>query len=141
MHPLTRWAGLSTVILASCVEVDSLQISAGAPVTVAVRGRITDCGRAVVRAEVLLLIQQDLEQQSRPVNTRVGPVTTGSDGSYLLDASPSFAVPGPASMQLQVTAAGQSLEIPGGALEFRLGAPARDTTRFDADLGAERGTC
>jgi hypothetical protein len=44
-------------------------------------------------------------------------------------------------MQLEVTANGATEEIPGGTLELHLGAPPRDTTRFDADLGAERGTC
>jgi hypothetical protein len=55
--------------------------------------------------------------------------------------SPSFAVPGPADLQLRVTAGGLTQEITGGFLEFRLGVPPRDTTRFDADLGAERGSC
>jgi hypothetical protein len=129
------------LLTTACVDGGNLAISAGAPATAAVRGRITDCGQPVPGAEVLLAIQQDLNEQVRPVDARVGPVTTGRDGGYFLDLSPSFAVPGPASMQLVVTAGGVSREISGGTLEFRLGVPARDTARFDADLGVEQGTC
>jgi hypothetical protein len=125
----------------ACGEGGSLAISAGAPVTAAVRGRITDCGQPVPHAMVLLLVQQDLSEQTRPVDSRVGPVTTARDGAYFLNLSPSFAVPGPASIQLRISAAGVTQEIAGGTLEFRLGAPARDTMRLDADLGAERGSC
>jgi hypothetical protein len=127
--------------LLACVEGGNLAISAGAPVTAAVRGRITECGRAVPDAEVLLAVQQDLEEQARPVNIRSGPVTTGRDGGYFMDVSPSFAVPGPASMLLLVTTEGRTHQIDGGTLELRLGVPARDTARFDADLGSERGSC
>jgi hypothetical protein len=89
----------------------------------------------------MLAVQQDLDEQARPVDTRIGPQTTGQDGGFLFDVSPSFAVPGDASMQLQVTLQGVSREITGGTLEFRLGVPPRDTARFDADLGMEAGTC
>ena len=125
----------------ACGEGGSLEISVGAPVTGAVRGRITDCSRAVASAEVLLLVQQDVSEQVRPVHARIGPVTSTRDGSFFFDVSPSFAVPGPASMSLVVTAGGMTHQIPGGTLELRLGVPARDTARFDADLGSERGSC
>jgi hypothetical protein len=124
----------------SC-EVGFLAISAGAPVTVVVRGRLTDCGRSVTGASVILVVQQDLNQQTRPVNTRIGPHTTTRDGDFLFDVSPPFAVPGAASMQLEVTVNGIIDTIPGGILELSMGVPARDTARFNADLGAERGTC
>jgi hypothetical protein len=58
-----------------------------------------------------------------------------------VEVGPAFAVPGPASVQVQVTAAGATREIPGGTLELRLGQPARDTTRIDVDVGLERGAC
>jgi hypothetical protein len=141
MPRLNASAGLALLSLGACVEGGNLAISAGAPVTAAVQGRISDCGKAVASAEVLLTVEQDLEGQARPVNARIGPVTTGRNGGYLLDVSPSFAVPGPADMTLRVTSEGATQEIPGGTLELRLGEPARDTTRFDVDLGAERGTC
>jgi hypothetical protein len=127
--------------LLGCVEGGNLAISAGAPVTAVVQGRITDCGRPVSSAEVVLQVQQDRQEQARPVDTRIGPVTTTREGEYLIEVGPSFAVPGPASMQLQVTAGGVTQEVPGGTLELRLGQPPRDTTRFDADLGTERGAC
>jgi hypothetical protein len=124
----------------ACGEGGSLAISAGAPVSAAVRGRITDCGRPVPSANVLLAVQQDLDQ-ARPVDARIGPHTTAKEGHFFFEVSPPFAVPGSASMQLQVTVDGITDTIAGGTLEFRLGAPPRDTARFDADLGVERGTC
>jgi hypothetical protein len=133
--------GCLSMSVLGCVEGGNLAISAGAPVTAAVQGRITDCGRPVSSAEVILSVQQNRVEQVRPVNARIGPVTTTGEGTYLIEVSPPFAVPGPASMQLQVTANGVTRQIPGGTLELRLGHPARDTTRFDADLGTERGVC
>ncbi len=144
MHRLTAVAcrgGPVLLTLAACVEGGSLAVSAGAPVTAAVQGRITDCARAIAGAEVVLQVRQDRPEQARPVDTRIGPVATSRDGSYLIEVSPSFAVPGPADLQLRVTAGGATQEIAGGSLEFRLGVTPRDTTRFDADLGAERGSC
>ena len=135
---LLAWLSLG---IAGCVDGGNLFISAGAPIAGAVRGRITECGQAVPNVEVVIVIQQDLSEQARPVNTRIGPVTTARDGGYLIGASPSFAVPGPANLQLEVTSGGFIHEITGGTLEFRLGTPARDTARFDADLGTERGSC
>jgi hypothetical protein len=132
---------LTLGLLACVAEGGSLAISAGAPVTAAVRGHITDCGEAVSNASVLLVVQQDLQGQARPVDTQIGPVTTTQDGAYAFHISPSFAVPGPANMQLEVTTGGTTDEIEGGTLEFRMGTPARDTARFDVDLGNRRRAC
>jgi hypothetical protein len=141
MRAATFWsAGLLCLGFADC-EVTNLFISTGAPVGAVVRGRITFCGTAVSGAEVVLLVQQNQPEQSRPVDSRIGPVTTSRDGKYLVNVGPSFAVPGPASMQLRITSGGETREIPGATLELRMGQPPGDTTRFDADLGAERGGC
>jgi hypothetical protein len=125
----------------SCVEGGNLAISAGAPVTAALQGRITRCAEPVSGAEVLVLLQQDQPGQARPVDSRSGPVITNRDGTYLIELSPPFAVPGSASVQLRVSSDGVIEEIPGRTLELRLGVPARDTTRFDVDLGVERREC
>jgi hypothetical protein len=123
------------------VEGDSLAISAGSPVTGALEGRITRCAEPVAGAEVLVLMQQAQPGQARPVDARIGPVTTTRDGRYLIELSPAFAVPGAASVQLRVTSDGSIQDIPGRTLELRLGVPASDTTRFDADLGVEQRQC
>lgn len=123
-----------------CVEGGSLAISVGAPVAGAVEGRITDCGRAVSGAEVVLRVQQDERHQARPVDVEVGPVTTSRDGWYVVEVGPAFAVPGAARVQLQAVN-GVSLELDGPNLSFTLGFPPRDTVRFDADVGLHRGTC
>jgi hypothetical protein len=133
--------GLLFFLVAACVDGGNLAISAGAPVTAAVQGRLTNCGQPVPNVEVVLDIQQDLDQQARPVDIRIGPHTTSRDGRFLFEVSPLFAVPGPASMQLQVTANGVTETVSGGTLEFRLGTLPRDTTRFDVDLQVELGTC
>ncbi len=122
-------------------EGGSLAVSAGAPVSAAVRGRITNCGEPVPDASVLLLVQQDLQEQARPVDTQLGPVTTTHDGAYAFEISPSFAVPGPASMALRVTTGGITDSIEGGTLEFRIGIPARDTARFDVDIASRHRAC
>jgi hypothetical protein len=44
-------------------------------------------------------------------------------------------------MQLEVTAGGTTDVVEGGTLEFSIGTPARDTARFDVDLGNRRGGC
>ena len=129
------------LFMATGCEVAYLAISTGAPVTVAVRGVVTNCGEAVANASVLLMVQQDLQGQTRPVDTQIGPVTTTPNGRYAFDVSPSFAVPGAASMQLEVTTGGTTDLIEGGTLEFSMGSPARDTARFDVDLGNRRGGC
>jgi hypothetical protein len=125
----------------SCGEDGSLAISAGAPVTAVVRGTITDCGRPVANAEVQLHVQQDEPEQVRPVDVRIGPVTTSRSGTYIADVGAPFAVPGPASVELRITTGGVTKDISGGTLQLQLGQPVRDTTRIDADLGAEREVC
>jgi hypothetical protein len=124
-----------------CVEGGTLAISAGAPVAAAVRGTVTDCGVPLAGAEIVLRVRQDEPGQARPVDARIGPVTTSREGRYLIEVSPAFAVPGRASVQLRVTAGGVTRELPRGTLELRLGLPARDTVRLDADLGQERRVC
>lgn len=134
-------AGVLNLSALGCVEGGDLAVSAGAPATAVVQGTISDCGTPVASAEVVLQVQQDEPGQARPVDANIGPVTTSREGRYIVEVGPAFAVPGPASVQLRVTVSGVSQEIPGGTLELRLGRPARDTTRLDADLGAERGMC
>jgi hypothetical protein len=125
-----------------CVEGGSLAVSAGAPVTAVVRGTITDCGIPIAGADVELRVQQDQPGQARPVDARIGPVTTSGEGRYLIEVAPAFAVPGPAGVQLRVTPeAGATQQVAVGALELRIGRPARDTTRINVDLGEERGAC
>jgi hypothetical protein len=125
-----------------CVEGGNLAVSAGAPVTAVVRGTITDCGIPLGGAEVVLRVQQDEPEQARPVDAWIGPVTTSSQGKYLIEVGPAFAVPGPASVQLRVTPeTGASQEVSGGTVELRIGRPARDTARVNVDLGEERGAC
>jgi hypothetical protein len=123
-----------------CVEIENLAISAGAPVTVAVRVRITDCGHPVSGAEVVLRVQQDEPYQTHPVDVEVGPAMTDGHGKYVVEIEPAFAVPGPARVELR-SVNGVALELPGPQLSFTLGSPPRDTARFDADLGSYRGTC
>jgi hypothetical protein len=125
-----------------CVEGGDLALSAGAPVTAAVRGTIVQCGAPISGAAVLLLVQQADIGQARPVDARIGPATTNSRGKYLIEVGPSFAVPGPALVRLQVTPPGGSLkELPADTLVFNLGLPARDTLRLDVDLGTPAGVC
>jgi hypothetical protein len=95
----------------------------------------------VVGADVLLLVQQDRPEQSRPVDARFGPVVTSREGKYVVEISPASAVPGAATFQLRVNGDGRTQDIPGGTLDLQLGVPARDTTRFDVDLGVELGQC
>ncbi len=142
-----RHAGKGLLLLLSwavgtvgCVEGGSLAISAGAPVSSAIEGRITDCGRPLSGADVVLRVQQDEPHQARPVDVEVGPVTTNRDGRYVVEVGPAFAVPGAARVQLQAVN-GVSLELDGPKLSFRLGFPPRDTARFDADVGLHRGSC
>lgn len=141
-----RKSDLLIVILSigacGCEEGGSLAVSAGAPVTAVVQGTIRDCGQPVAGAQVELQVQQDEPEQARPVDARIGPVTTSREGGYVVEVGPAFAIPGEASVLLRVTPSrGVTQEIPGGTLELRLGQPARDTTRLDADLGLERGVC
>jgi hypothetical protein len=125
-----------------CVEGGSLAVSAGAPVTAVVQGAITDCGIPIAGADVELRVRQDQPGQARPVDARIGPVTTSGEGRYLIEVAPAFAVPGPAGVQLRVTPeGGATQQVAVGALELRIGRPARDTTRINVDLGEERGAC
>ena len=126
----------------ACGEGGDLALSAGAPVSAAVGGTITKCGMPVPEAEVALLVHQAAPEQARPVDTQIGPVTTDRHGEYVAEVAPAFAVPGPASVRLRVTEpGGPTREAPGGTVEFRLGRPARDTVRVDADLGVLAGRC
>lgn len=110
--------------------------------TAAVRGTVTDCGIPLAGADVVLRVRQDEPGQARPVDARIGPITTSREGRYLIEVSPAFAVPGLASVQLQVTPeGGATQQVTAGTLELRIGRPARDTTRINADLGEERGEC
>jgi hypothetical protein len=125
-----------------CVEGGNLAVSAGAPVTAVVRGTVTDCGIPLAGAEVVLRVQQDEPEQARPVDARIGPVVTSSQGKYLVEVGPAFAIPGQASVQLRVTPeSGTTQEISAGTLQLRIGWPARDTARVNVDLGEERGAC
>jgi hypothetical protein len=131
-------AGLLLLNGLSCVaDGSNLAVSGGAPVMAAVAGRVSDCGRPVEGAQVLLKVQQNSPEQARPVDAQIGPVTTDHDGQYLIEVSPAFAVPGRAEVQLQVN----SLEVREASLEFRLGLPPRDTLVLNTDLGVHRGTC
>ena len=134
-------AGSLSIAAPGCVEGGNLAVSAGAPVTGALEGKITRCGDPVAGAQILVLVQQDQPEQARPVDARIGPVTTSRSGEYLVEVAPAFAVPGLATVQLRVTADGITQDIPGKTLELRLGLPARDTTQFDADLGVELRQC
>ena len=129
------FVGIVSSGVLACGEVELLAISAGAPVTGVVEGAVTECGAPVPEAEVVLLLQQPKPGQTRPVNARIGPVTTDRQGEYLVEVGPAFALPGPALVRLRVTPpGGPTLELPGGVLELSLGSPARDTTRIDAEL-------
>jgi len=125
-----------------CVEGGDLAISAGAPVTGAVRGTVTRCGIPVPETDVRIHVVQAESGQARPVDTRVGPVTTDRSGRYVVEVGPSFAVPGPATVSLLVSAPNApDQELPGATLELRLGTPPVDTIRLDADLGLLVGSC
>ena len=126
--------------LSACGEVTFLAISAGAPVAGVVHGVITFCGKPVKSPELHLRVQQNRPEQAHPVDARIGPFTGNRDGSYLVEVGPSFAVPGPATVQLEVTSARMD-SVALGTLQFTLGTPAHDTLRLDADLGRLHGTC
>jgi hypothetical protein len=128
------------VTISACGEVTFLAISVGAPVAGVVRGVITFCGKAVASPELHLRVQQDRPEQAHPVDARIGPFTGNRDGSYLVEVGPSFAVPGPATVQLEVTSARMD-SVALGTLQFTLGTPAHDTLRLDADLGIHHGSC
>ncbi len=133
-------AGPLLLATSACGEVSFLAISAGAPVTGAVRGVITFCGKPVPFPELRLRVQQDRPEQARPVDAHIGPFTGNRDGSYLVEFDPGFAVPGPATVQLEVASAGRD-SVAQGTLQFTLGTPAHDTLRLDADLGMQSMSC
>ena len=125
-----------------CGEGGDFAISAGAPVSAAVEGTITDCGTPVAEAEVVLIVHQAEPGQARPVDTQVGPSTTDGRGGYLVEVAPAFAVPGRASVRLRVIPPGGApQEFPERTLDLVLGQPPRDTLRLDADLGRSTGRC
>ena len=125
-----------------CGEGGDLALSAGAPVTGAVVGTITDCGTPIPGAAVVLLVQQAESAQARPVDTQSGAVTTDRRGEYFIEVAPAFAVPGPAHVRLLVTPPGGAVqELPGGTVELGLVEPPRDTLRLDADLGLAARLC
>ena len=143
VDPMTLFKSLVSVPLfltISACEVTFLAISAGAPVAGVVHGVITFCGKAVASPELQLRVRQDRPEQAHPVDTRIGPFTGNRDGSYLVEVGPSFAVPGPATIQLEVTSARMD-SVALGTLQFTLGTPAHDTLRLDADLGIHHGSC
>jgi hypothetical protein len=94
----------------------------------------------VASPELRLRVQQDRPEQARPVDSRIGPFTGNRDGSYLVEIGPSFAVPGPATVQLDVASAGMN-GVAQGTLHFTLGTPAKDTLRLDADIGIHQRSC
>jgi hypothetical protein len=126
--------------ICACGEVTFLAISAGAPVSGVVHGIITFCSKPVPSPELQLRVQQNRPEQARPVDARIGPFTGNPDGSYMVEVGPSFAVPGPATVQLEVTSARMD-SVALGTLNFTLGTPAHDSLRLDADLGVQQGSC
>jgi hypothetical protein len=133
-------SGWLLLAISGCVEGGNLAVSAGAPVAGAVRGFITLCGHPVASPELQLRVQQHRPEQARPVDSRIGPITGNRDGSYLVEITPSFAVPGPATVQLDVASAGID-RVAQGTLLFTLGTPAKDTLRLDGDIGIQHGSC
>jgi hypothetical protein len=111
-------------------------------VTAAVDGTITRCGVPVSDAEVVLRVQQDDIGQARPVDTQVGPVATDGGGRYVVTLSPSFAIPGPATVALQVTPQGGALqELTVATVQMTLGEPPRDTLHLSGDVGLATRAC
>jgi hypothetical protein len=142
-HPRIALAALCCVApgVSGCEEGLFLSVSAGAPVTVAIRGQVTDCGTPVSGADIVLRVIQDQSGQARPVDESVGPVRTDRGGRYLLEAGPAFAVPGVAQGQLLISAGTLSRATMEFTLRLEMGLPAQDTMRVDTDLGRERGVC
>jgi hypothetical protein len=140
-HATLSVLGTLSIAGLGCGEVGDLAVSAGAPVIAAVQGTITDCGTSVSRAEVSVLVDQAEPGQALPVHAEIGPVPTDAHGTYSLEVSPAFAVPGPAVARLRVSApGGAGHEFPSGTLQFSLG-QAQDTLRLDGDVGVATGTC
>jgi hypothetical protein len=137
-------AGLAVllVMIAGCVEGGDLAVSAGAPVSAAVRGTVLECGRPVANVGVAVHLRQAEPGQARPVDQRIGPVVTDAGGGYLIEVEPAFAIPGAATVALLVTLPdGAPHELAGAPIELHLGTPPRDTLRLDADVGLAVGGC
>jgi hypothetical protein len=135
---------IAASLTSGCIagEATDLAISAGAPVTAAVDGTITRCGIPVSDAAVVLRVRQDDVGQARPVDTQIGPVTTDGGGRYLVTISPSFAIPGPATVELQVTPPGGAVQgLTGATVQMALGEPPRDTLHLSADVGLATRAC
>jgi hypothetical protein len=130
------------LMLAGCVEGGDLAVSAGAPVSAAVRGTVLECGRALPNVGVAVRLRQSEPGQARPVDQRIGPVVTDARGGYLIEVEPAFAIPGAATVALLVTLPdGAPHELSGATIELHLGTPPRDTLRLDADVGLAAGAC
>jgi hypothetical protein len=135
---------IAVSLTSGCIagEATDLAISAGAPVTAAVDGTITRCGVPISDAAVVLRVRQDDMGQARPVDTQVGPVSTDGGGRYLATISPAFAIPGPATVELQVTPqGGEPQALTGATVEMALGEPPRDTLHLSADVGLATRAC
>jgi hypothetical protein len=136
-----RLAGLLAA-LTGCIEGGDLAVSAGAPVSGAVRGTVLECGRPVANVGVSVHLRQSESGQARPVDQRIGPVVTDARGGYVIGVEPPFAIPGAATVALVVTLTdGAPHELAGATLELELGTPPRDTLRLDADVGLATGGC
>jgi hypothetical protein len=139
-----RRAGMALVLatVTGCIEGGDLAVSAGAPVSGAVRGTVLECGRPVPNVGVVVRVQQSEPDQARPVDQRFGPVVTDPHGGYVVEVEPAFAIPGAATVTLQVTLPdGAPHELSGATLDLQLGTPARDTVRLDVDVGLAAGAC
>ena len=141
-HASPALIGLASLACLGCVEGGDLAISAGAPVTGAVRGTVFRCGIPVPSAEVAVHVVQAESDRHGGSTPGSAPVTTDRAGGYVVEVGPAFAVPGPATVSLLVTGPGATTqELPGATLELRLGTPPVDTLRLDADLGRATGAC
>jgi len=143
-HHARRQVRLAAVsaLLAGCIEGGDLAVSAGAPVSGAVRGTVLVCGRPVPNVGVAVHLRQSESGQARPVDQQIGPVVTDADGGYLIEVEPPFAIPGSATVALVVTLTdGAPHELAGATIELKLGTPPRDTLRLDADVGLATGAC
>lgn len=139
-----RQVGLAALLTMAtgCIEGGDLAVSAGAPVSGAVRGTVLDCGRPVPNVGVAVHVRQSESGQARPVDQQIGPVVTDAGGGYLIEVEPPFAIPGTATVALVVTLPdGAPHELSGATIELDLGTPPRDTLRLDADVGLAAGGC
>lgn len=143
-HDARRKVGMAALLtmVTGCIEGGDLAVSAGAPVSGAVRGTVLECGRPVPNVGVAVHLQQSEAGQARPVDQQTGPVVTDAGGGYLIEVEPPFAIPGAATVALVVTLPdGAPHELSGATIELDLGTPPRDTLRLDADVGLVAGGC